>query len=492
MLFSTIADISKRQEAELIALPFWEKPKGATSFGKTLEALVKPPINAKDFTGKEGESALIYADKEKEKRVLLLGLGKEENVTLDALRKAFAQVVKIAIKKKLKKINVVLPNIVELRNFTAQDCLKAICEGILSANYKWDEKTGEEHKGVLLTHVALIGVNPKMAPIIDETVKVFEGVYLARDLVNGNADLVTPHYLCEIAKKLSKNFPKIETTVFDRKRLEKEKMGLILGVGQGATHEPAFIMASYQGHPKSKDHTIIVGKGITFDTGGLNIKPTGSMETMKGDMAGAAAVLGTIAAVAALGLKINVTAVVATAENAVDANSFKPGDVHKGYAGKTVEIGNTDAEGRLVLADALAYAAKHLKPTRMIDLATLTGAVVIALGEDVAGLVANDDTLANQLLASSETTSENIWRLPLYQPYKENLKSDIADLKNISGGRGAGTIIGALFLEEFVEKVPWAHLDIAGVAFAPKEKQYLPKHGTGFGIRLLIDFLKNL
>lgn len=490
MIFSTIPDINKRNDAEMLVLPFWEKPKMATPFGKKLESFVKPPISAKDFTGKESETALLYSD-ENEKRVLLLGLGKEEKVSLESLRKAFSVAVKTALKKKIKRVNVVVPNIAEVRNFTGEECLKAICEGILSANYKWDEKT-EEKKNGLLTEVTLIGINQKLAPFVDETVKIFEGVYLARDLINGNADLVTPHYLCDIAKKLGQTFPKIQTTIFDRKRLEKEKMGLILGVGKGAVNEPAMIIASYQGQPKSKDHTVIIGKGITFDTGGLNLKPTGSMETMKCDMSGAACVLGTIAAVASLGLKVNVTAVVAAAENAIDANSFKPGDVHKSYAGKSVEIGNTDAEGRLVLADALTYAVKHLKPSRMIDLATLTGAVSIALGEEIAGLLSNDETLSDQLMEASQLTGENVWKLPLFEGYKENLKSDIADLKNISGGRAAGTIIGALFLEEFVEKVPWAHLDIGGVAFASKERNYLPKNGVGFGVRLLISLLKKL
>jgi len=489
MLFSVVADISKRGDGALLALPFWEKPKAAAPLGKKLEALVKLPIVAKDFLGKEEESVLLYSGEEKEGRVLLFGLGKEEKVSVEVLRKAFAQVAKQCQKRKIQKINVLLPSVAELRKMTLEESLRGACEGILSVNYAWDEKSIEGDKKTLLTSVSLIGVLPKTLPIIKCFEDVAEAVYFSRDLINGNADIVTPQYLVAAAKGLSLKFPTIETTIFDKKQLEKEKMGLLLAVGRGAIHDPAFIIASYKGHPRAKDHTVLIGKGITFDTGGLNLKPTGSMETMRADMSGAAAVLGAIAAVAALQLKVNVTAVVATAENAIDAQSIKPGDVYRSYSGKTVEIGNTDAEGRLILADAISYTVKNLSPSRMIDLATLTGAVSIALGDDVAGVLSNDDKLVDKLLSSGEKTAELLWRLPLHPAYKEQLKSDIADLKNIGAGRAGGTILGGLFLEEFVDKIPWAHLDIGGTAFASKEREYLPKRGIGFGVRLLVDFL---
>ena len=238
-----------------------------------------------------------------------------------------------------------------------------------------------------------------------ESEQIAEGVYVARDLINGNADIVTPHYLAEAAKKIEQKFPLVKATIFDLKRIEKEKMGLLLAVARGAAVEPAFIILNYRGYAGSKDHTVLVGKGVTFDTGGLNLKPTGSMETMRCDMSGAAAVLATIAVAAALNLKLNVTAVVAATENAIDAKSYKPGDVYKGHSGKSVEIDNTDAEGRLTLADALAYSVAELKPSRMIDLATLTGSIVVALGEGLSGFFCNDDALANRLLDSSKRTA---------------------------------------------------------------------------------------
>ncbi len=493
MLFSALAQLEKRKETDLIVIPFWEgqnRPKAATPLGK-LEKKMHLPLEMKDFKGKEGELLLHYVETEKEKRCLLLGLGKEEKLSVEALRRAYTAMARLCNKKAFKQINLLLPNIVELRRITVEECLKGVCEGILLSNYQWSQKTTKDDQKELIKSVTLIGILPKMLSCIQQFEHIAEAVYLARDLINGSADIVTPHYLAETAKKISIRFPQIKTTVFDKKRIEKEQMGLVLAVARGSPHAPAFIQMHYEGNPPSKDHTVLIGKGVTFDTGGLNLKPTGSMETMRDDMSGAAAVMGTIAAVAALGLKVNVTAVIAAVENAIDGLSFKPGDVYTSLSGKSIEIGNTDAEGRLTLADALTYSIKHLKPTRLIDLATLTGAMVVALGEGMSGMMSNDDSLAKKLLEASEVSSEVLWKLPLYQPYKELLKSDSADLKS-TGGRAGGAILAALFLEEFVEGKPWAHIDIAGTAFSSKEKHYWPKNGVGFGIRLLVEFLQKL
>lgn len=268
-------------------------------------------------------------------------------------------------------------------------------------------------------------------------------------------------------------------------------MGLLLAVNRGSDKDPVFIISEYRGAPKSKDHTVLVGKGITFDTGGLNLKPTGGIETMRCDMAGAATVLGILKAVSDLKIKVNLTVVVPATENGIDAKSFKPGDVYQSLLGKTVEVGNTDAEGRLILADALTYAVRHLKPSRIIDFATLTGAMEIALGSEVTGFMSNDDALSDSLVRAGSETFERLWRLPLYEEYKEQLKSDVADIKSI-GGRSAGSITAAMFLKEFVDEVPWAHLDIASTAFLSAEKRYHPKNGTGIGLRLMIEYFENL
>ncbi len=491
MLFSVEPKIEKRREAELLAIPFWhhgQKAKSAMPLGK-IEQSLKPALFSKDFNGKEGELLLVYSEGQKEPRFLLFGLGEEGHLSIESLRKAYAGVARFCQKKGIKDINVLLPVATELRSISVEDCLKGICEGILLTNYKWSQKSEKNNKNELLQSVCLIGTLSKYQPLFESFEQVSEAVYLARDLINGNADIVTPIYLGEVAKKLSSRFPTIKTKILDQEDLEKEKMGLLLAVGRGSSHSPLLIQMHYQGNPGSKEHTVLIGKGITFDTGGLNLKPSSSMETMRDDMSGAATVMGTIAAVAALKLKVNVTALVPTAENAIDANSFKPGDVYKSYNGKTVEIKDTDAEGRLILADALAYAAKNLSPTRMIDLATLTGSMVVALGEEMSGFFSNEDKFAKKLAEASEVSHELLWRMPLHQPYKELLKSDIADLKNI-GGRPGGSILAALFLEEFVANIPWIHIDIAGTAFNTKEREYTPKNGVGFGIRLLVEFFQ--
>ncbi len=494
MLFSAVEQLSKRKDAELIVLPFWQKQKKsakpAAQF-KEFEELIKPALQSGDFEGNAGETLIIYTGNGNEKRCLLLGLGKEEDLSVEVLRRASSNVAKECQRKAISKINFVIPTISELRKITADECLKGVAEGILLTNYCWEKLATLDEETVLLKSICLVGILPKMLATVKECEHTAEGVYLARDLINGNADIVTPLYLAETAHKIAEKFPSVKVTVLDQKKIEKEKMGLFLAVARGSSVPPAFIMASYQGFGASKDHTVIVGKGVTYDTGGLNLKPTGSMETMRDDMSGAATALATVAVAAALNLKVNVTAVVAATENAIDAKSYKPGDVYKSYSGTTVEIGNTDAEGRLTLADALSYSVKELRPSRLIDFATLTGSMVVALGEGMSGLFCNDENLARLLLDASQRTSEVLWRMPLHAPYRELLKSDIADMRNI-GGRPAGSITAALFLQEFVQKTPWAHIDIAGTAFASKEKGYLPKNGVGFGVMLMVDFLKNL
>ncbi len=501
MLFSSVDQLNKRKEAELIILPFWKSPKrgpkngarakSAATLSAALESLLKPALESGDFDGTSGETLLLYMKDHKESRCLLLGLGKEENLTVEGLRQAYSNATKICQKKGITKVNVVVPTISELRKITVEECLKGITEGILLTNYKWEKLATLREETVLLKSIGFVGVQPSYLGIVKECSHIAEGVYLARDLINGNADIVTPRYLAESARKIAQKFPSVRATVFEKERIEKEKMGLLLAVARGAAVEPAFIILSYKGHPGSKDHTIVVGKGVTFDTGGLNVKPQASMVSMRDDMSGAATALSTVAVAAALGLKLNVTAVVAAAENAIGSKSYKPGDVYASYDGTTVEIVDTDAEGRLTLADALAYSVKELKPTRMIDLATLTGSMVVALGEGMSGLFCNDEKLADGLLEAGIRTAEMLWRMPLYPPYKEQLKSDIADMKNV-GGRAGGAIVAGLFLQEFVHNLPWAHIDIAGTAFGAKEHGYWPKNGVGFGVRLLVDFLQRL
>lgn len=431
-----------------------------------------------DFKGKNGETAFYYSGGQ---RILLVGLGKQDQASVEALRKAYAAALRAAVSKKLKKIEILFPKCKQKEEF-----LRGIAEGILLTNYLFTYKhaTIKDDPPALIEKVGFVGV--EKLPLIDEVEIVAEGVHFVRDLVNGNSDGKLEAIL-KAAKKLA---PKVKITAFDKKRIEKEGMGLLLAVNQGSSIDPVFLQAAYTGDPKSKERIVLVGKGILYDTGGLSIKPADGMVTMKCDMAGAATVLGAVKVAAELGLPVNVTALMPLTENCVDAKSYKPGDVFVGYNKKTVEITNTDAEGRLVLADAIAYAAENLRPSAIIDLATLTGACVVALGDDISGLFSNNDELAEELLEASEQSDEMAWRMPLHADYFENYKSEIADMVN-SGSREGSAIKAALFLKEFVGDVPWAHLDIAGPAYVPKPKHYNPMKGTGYGLRLLIEFLKN-
>ncbi len=479
-----------RPNADVVAIPFWKDSSGAILACEedSIESLCLPHGVRTDFVGDEGQLCLLYqtsesdaAPNEKELRMILVGLGVAEEVTAERLRTTYAAVTRFCRDKKLKSINIMAPDVPELPE-SSLAC--SVAEGLLLANYAFVETK-------LLTRITFIGCTKAAEKVVKETIAVCEAVYEVRNLVNGNADEITPPRLAKYAQNLAKSHSSLTATVFDKKQIEKEGMGLLLAVGRGAIVDPRFIQLEYRGAPKSKERTVIVGKGITFDTGGLDIKPAASMEHQRTDMAGAAVVLGTLKAIAALGLKCNVVGIIPSAENAIGSKSFKPGDVYPSYNGMTVEIGNTDAEGRLVLADALAYAVKKLHPTRIIDIATLTGAVNVALGDEVAGLWASDDILAEDLIAAGETTYERVWRMPLVEEYRSNLKSDRADLKNVGGG-GAGSIVAALFLQAFVKDVPWAHLDIAGTRYLQEGRRYRTKGATGFGVRLLVEYLKNL
>ncbi|MFT4552493.1 MAG: leucyl aminopeptidase [Chlamydiales bacterium] len=495
MDFSSVANVDKRKAADVLVLPLWQVKDGAECAVKcgALKSHVTGPVSAGDFKGKEGEVVFVYPSQNKESRIALLGLGKEKDLSSETLRRSFASLVKSCQKKEdVTSLNVFLP---DTKYLSKEAVSRGVSEGLYLANYSYDKLKKDSLKNggktVTLKKVAFIGADRALMLKMNKIGLLCESVHFARDLVNGNADEVNPQYLASLAKDLGKKLPKVKTTVFDKKRIEKEGMGLLLAVNRGSRNDPAFIIMEYKGAPKSKDCTVLVGKGVTYDTGGLNLKPTGSMETMKCDMAGSAVAFGTIYAAASMGLNVNLTAVVAATENCIDAKSYKPGDVYSSYSGKTIEIGNTDAEGRLTLADALAYAEKNLSPTRMIDFATLTGAIVIALGEETIGMMSNDEGLSGAFSKAGEETYERVCRLPLYKEYRDQLKSDIADISNL-GGRPAGSITAGLFLQEFVGKTPWVHFDIAGTAYLSKARRYNPKNGTGSGVRLMVEYLQNL
>lgn len=492
MQLTVVSDFEKRKKADILVVPFWKEKKGPKIASKSQlnAAAVRTPIALEDFKGNEGEILFSYAKEFPEQRIALLGLGDESKLNTETLRRYYAAITKACMAKKLRHMNVLLPDAVHLKR---DSLVRGVTEGIYLANYSFTKHKSESnrtHHSKLIEQLTLINASKEDLDTAKTFETICEGVYLARDLVNTNADEINPKSLAAKAQEIAKKYKSVKTTIFDKKRIQKEKMGLLLAVSRGSSVDPTFIILEYKGAPHAKEHTVIIGKGITYDTGGLNIK-TVNMESMKCDMAGAAAVLATISVAAALKLPIHLTAVIPATENAVSASSYKPGDTYTAYTGKTVEITNTDAEGRLVLADALAYVERNLKPTRIIDFATLTGGVDVALGNETTGMMSNNDALVDLFTLAGSETFERVWRLPLFDEYKDLLKSEVADIKN-AGSRTASTICGGIFLQSFIEKTPWIHFDIASTAYLNEAKRYHPKAATGIGVRLMIEFLQHL
>jgi leucyl aminopeptidase len=431
---------------------------------------------------KELDKGEIFPVLEGEKTLLFVGLGKPEKLTLTDLR---TQLRKALISGYLQKAGTV--EIIPHRKDDA--AIIAIIEAAAIGTYSWDKyKSKDKNDKTIKNKQITIAVEGKK--IFADALAICQGVNLTRDLVNDNADTVTSDYLEKTVKGLIKGRKDVSLEILNRKEMKAKGLNLHLAVNQGSNKEPKLIIVRYKGGKKTEGCTAIIGKGMTFDTGGLNLKPTGSIETMKIDMSGAAAVCGILKNVLSLGIQKNLLFVLGVAENSIGSAAYKPGDVITGYAGKSVEIGNTDAEGRLVLADAFAYVVRNYKPAKMIDLATLTGACVVALGFDYTGLFSNSDELARQLLEAANHTDDRAWRLPVYPELKEYIKSPIADLKNISSVKGGGANTAAEFLHQFTEGTTWAHLDIAGSAFTEGAGRMYFGHGaTGAGVRLLTHYL---
>ncbi|MCF7866389.1 leucyl aminopeptidase, partial [Candidatus Woesearchaeota archaeon] len=321
-----------------------------------------------------------------------------------------------------------------------------------------------------------------------------ESTCLTRDLVNEPANIVNPEYLENVCKNIAKNNKNVKLRVLNKADLIKKKMGGILAVSNGGGVSPKLIIIEYMGNPKNKDKFALVGKGITFDSGGLNIKPSGYIEDMKIDMGGAGAVIGTLNAVSQLGVKQNIIGVIPTCENMVSGSSYRPGDIIKMYNGMSVEIKNTDAEGRLILADALTFADTDLKANTIVDLATLTGACMVALGYEASGLIGKNKELNTSLLNAGFLSYDRVWELPLFDEFMSQMDNDISDLKNLSSvgnGRMGGAITAGVFLSKFVKDAKWAHIDIAGPAFMEKNRFYVPKYATGAGVRILCYLFLN-
>ena len=466
----------KVDKTDLLAILLTEEDVKHLKYGnlnKYIEEATK-----KDFKGEKDQVSLIYANTNV-KRILLIGLGKRQDINDESYRKASSIAVQKTKSLKVESFSILVEK------------PKETIEGILLGNYSFDKYKTDEKAKFKIKELTLISER-NMQSIISKYEIISNNVNYVRNLINDSTHTVNPLTLTEEAKKLSNLGVKVK--ILDESQLKKLGLNLLLAVSQGSSYPPRLIILEYRGN-SSKDKTAIVGKGITFDSGGLNLKPSGYLETMRGDMAGAATVMGTIKTLAELKIKKNVIGVMPLCENMVDGKAYKPGDVYKSYTGKTVEIANTDCEGRLILADALGYVSKEYKPARIIDLATLTGAVIVALGDLCAGVMGNNDELYSKLEQASKKTCERLWKLPMFSEYDDEIKSDIADIKNLGtsgNGRYAGPITGAVFLKQFVNNIKWAHLDIAGTAWLDKPRYYSPKMATGFGLRLLVQFIEDL
>jgi leucyl aminopeptidase len=414
-------------------------------------------------------------------KILLIGLNKK--YSLEDLRRAFSVVHKTLKARKEKDAVVEVPEEKEKE-------IKAVIEGLDLSDYRFDKYITEKEEKEFEIAV-MIDVSKKFDSLLKETLLVDEKVKYARDLVNENAKDKPPAKIAELVVDFAKK-NRLRYEVLDEKAIQNKGLNLLWAVGQGSQYPPRLIIAEYNGDPKSKEKIALVGKGITFDTGGTNLKPTNYIEDMKTDMAGAAACFGAFMTAVEMKLKKNLILVIPSAENALSGNSYKPGDVFISYSGLGVEIGNTDAEGRLVLADGIAYAEENYKPTVLIDLATLTGACMVALGSNVAGLFGNDDELKKAIFKAGEETGERVWELPIYDDHRDAMKSKFADIRNDGSERYGGAMQGAAFIEKFIhEGVKWIHLDIAGPARSKKESFYVPEYGTGKGVRLLVEFLRH-
>jgi leucyl aminopeptidase len=446
-------------------------------------------IDESGFAGRSDESITILH--KEPKKLTLVGLGKPDKLSIRGLRAALYAVAKTAKKQRDRSIGVVFPY--TLPSLTTEETLRVAADYLGQSDYKYDAliTTNKDDKAppIAATLIAPNGIDGKRAKQIESEVRaVANGIRTVRDMGNTPGNLMTPTKIAERAQQVAKSVG-VKCTVYERRDIEKLKMGGLLAVNRGSAEEPRFIVLEYAPRKASK-HVALVGKGITFDSGGISIKPAEKMEEMKFDMCGAAAVIGTIEAAAALELPVRITGCIPSTDNLPSGSAYKPGDIITMMSGKTVEIVNTDAEGRMILGDALHYASE-LKPDHILDYATLTGACVVALASEATGLFSNNDELARKLIECGERVGERLWRLPEWDEYKDLIRSEWADIKN-SGGRWGGASTAAVFLKEFVNCPSWAHLDIAGTAYAEHETAREARGANGAGVRVTVAFLQSL
>ncbi len=451
-------------------------------------------LQRKTFLSKEGNEIRISRSEGKPDEIFLFKVKPDSNLSPDYFRNHLAGFLPRLLNEEVKHLHIFIPKYEVFKDiFDSEEYYyQCFIEGIIFGNYNFDRYKIDKKKPAVLNVLFYADDEKKLKTAVANAQIIMEGVFFTRELQNEPGIILTPSELAKrVNSVLSKNGVKVK--VFDEKEIKKRKMGGLLAVGMGSDNPPRFIVAEYSQKTKSKQKgkrvkIALVGKGVTFDAGGISIKPAQNMGEMKADMSGAAVVAGTLLAAAKANLPVDILGIIPTAENMPSGKSMRPGDIVTTSSGKSIEVDNTDAEGRMILADALNYASKE-KPDIIIDLATLTGACVVALGEFVAGMFTKDDNLADDLYKTGLKTYDRVWRLPMWDDYNFLIKSDVADVKNV-GGRWGGAITAAKFLENFVDpKIPWVHLDIAGPAMANSFNNYTKTFMTGYGVRLLFEFL---
>src|SRR5579863_390396 len=464
--------------------------KEALSIDRTLKGTIQELRRSGEFSGKFMEFSLLHLfGKPVPRRLLLVGLGSQGRFDLERVRQIMGKAASRIREMALPSFSASLLG-AGLVKLNVRDCAQAMAEGAILGTYRFTQfKTDPSEQKTEPREFRLV-VDESLAAQVQRGVNrgriIAEATNYARDLCNSPSNILTPSVLVREAEALATEFG-LRLQVFERQELEQMGMGAFMGVARGTAEPPKLIVLEFDGAKRAGKPVALVGKSVTFDSGGISLKPAEKMEQMKYDMSGGAAVLGTIRAAAQLKLPVNLVGVLPATDNMPGGSAIHPGDVVKSLSGKTIEVINTDAEGRLCLADALTYVTRY-NPSAVIDLATLTGACVVALGQHAIGLLTNNSKLAGKIHQAGEETGERTWELPLWPEYEEQIKSDVADLKNV-GGRPAGTITAAAFLRHFTGDFPWVHLDIAGTAWNEQDRPYVPKGSTGIGVRLLIQFL---
>ena len=482
-------------EADLVVVNLFDgvtTPGGATgAVDRALNGQISDLIAAGDFEGKLNETLYLYSNGGlSARRVLIVGLGKQEEFTLERARQVAAKAARTARDLGAKRAASIVHG-AGIGELSPADAARAAAEGTVLGLYRYQRYKSEEDKKELDSVTFVEADNEKFSAVsqgVSDGIAIGGAQNFVRDLATTPGSDLPPAALADAASAMAQEYD-LQCTILGPEEIAAENMNVILGVSRGSDQPCRFIVLDYTPDEATDQTIVLVGKGITFDTGGLNLKPGDSMRHMESDMAGGAGVIGAMRLVGHFKPGVRVIGLVPASENMPGGNAFKPGDILRAANGKTIEIDNTDAEGRLVLADALCYAQRY-DPTAIVDMATLTGAVIIALGQHAAGLMTNHAGLAAKVTAAGEATGERVWELPLWPEYEEQVKSPVADVKN-TGGRAAGSITGAALLKLFVDDKPWVHLDIAGVDYTDLDRPYIPKGSSGFGARLLYQVVRD-